>query len=118
MNTKKIMLSVFINIKNFCFNRTSGLQLFAIVKCMCIASIFLLFSNPSSAQGLEVNQGDNNTSQQTGGYIWCGDPMGQYLSLDRDGIQSRFDFGLNTLRLNEFGGNITLLGNANTGNIY
>lgn len=65
-------------------------------------------------QGLEVTQGTSNTSSQTGGYAWFGNPLGQYISVDDNDIQSRFHFGTNTLSINRYGGSIDLLGSFNT----
>ena len=67
-----------------------------------------------TGQGLEVSQGISNLNDQTGGYAWFGDPLGQYISIDDNDIQSRFFSNANSIAINRFGGSIDLLGSFNT----
>jgi len=82
-----------------------------------ILSISLLivcisFSHLTYAQiGLQVTQGAVNTSSQQGGYAWIGNPLSQYLSIDNNEIQARNGTSSNTLYLNYYGGNVSLVDN-------
>jgi hypothetical protein len=85
-------------------------QVYLLITAALILSAHVI----GQAQGLRVEQGVSNTSTQTGGMAWIGNPASLYLSLDNNEVQARSGANAGTLFLNFFGGNVDLLGNSNT----
>ncbi|MEM9885091.1 MAG: tail fiber domain-containing protein [Bacteroidota bacterium] len=81
---------------------------------LCLA--FFLSNRVYAQPGLQVLKGTNNTASNTGGYAWIGNPNSLHLSLDNNEIQARSGNNANTLFLNYYGGNISLVDNNNNAN--